>query len=125
MGEHGAVIAGESIRTGCTFEVRSPFDRSLVALMHNAGPSEIERAIDSAVRGFDTTRTLPAWKRAAVLETVSRQIEQRREQLARVVAAEAGKPIKTARLEVDRAAFTFKVGSEEGLRCYWRGRTFD
>jgi acyl-CoA reductase-like NAD-dependent aldehyde dehydrogenase len=116
MDEHGFIIAGEQRRSGDTFEVRSPYDGSSVATIHNAGPSDIEDAITSAVTAFESTKSLPSWKRSAVLEKVAQQIAGRREELARVVALEAGKPIRTARLEVDRAAFVFEVGAEEARR---------
>jgi acyl-CoA reductase-like NAD-dependent aldehyde dehydrogenase len=118
LGEVGILVGGETVKTGSTFEVRSPYDSALIAVVHYAAPSEIERAIAGAERAFAVTRTLPSWKRAAILEAVSSALVERREELARIVALEAGKPIKTSRLEVDRAAFTFKVASEEAKRIH-------
>jgi acyl-CoA reductase-like NAD-dependent aldehyde dehydrogenase len=112
----GPLIQGRTVETGATFEVRSPYNGQLVAIVHRAGPNEIERAIAAAANAFTTTRTLPAWKRSAILETISDTIAARREDLAVTIALEAGKPIKTARAEVDRAIFTFKVASEEARR---------
>ena len=60
----------------------------------------------------------PSWKRAEILEKISAGIAERREELARTIALEAGKPIRTARAEVDRAVFTFKVAAEESKRIY-------
>ena len=116
LGEFGTLLGGASVRTGSTFEVRSPFDAGLIAVVHYAGPTEIERAIVDAERAFPITRKLPSWKRAAILEAVSTALVARREELAKTIALEAGKPIRTSRLEVDRAAFTFKVASEEAKR---------
>jgi len=45
LGEFGILIEGARIDTAATFEVRSPFDGSLVAIVHHAGATEIERAI--------------------------------------------------------------------------------
>jgi len=103
LGEFGCLIGGREIRTGDISEVRSPFDRSLVALVHRAGPREIERAIADADAAFRVTRALPSWKRAEILEGISAGIVARREDLAQTIALEAGKPIKIARVEVDRA----------------------
>jgi acyl-CoA reductase-like NAD-dependent aldehyde dehydrogenase len=116
LGEFGILLDGESVRTGDVLEVRSPYDGELVALVHNARGDEIDRAIALAGRAFVTTKRLPSWKRAAILESISSAIASRREELARVIALEAGKPIKTARAEVDRAVFTFKVAAEETKR---------
>lgn len=116
MAAAGPLIEGRTVETGATFEVRSPYDGRTVAVVHRAGPDEIERAIAAAARAFTLTRALPAWKRSAVLEAISDAIAARREDLAVTIALEAGKPIKTARGEVDRAIFTFKVASEEARR---------
>ena len=116
LGEFGCLVGGREIHTGEINEVRSPFDRSLVALVHRAGPQEIERAIADADAAFRVTRALPSWKRAEILEAASTGIAARREDLAQTIALEAGKPIKTARIEVDRAAFTFKIAAEETKR---------
>ena len=118
LGECGILLAGEQIETGETYEVRSPYDGSPVAVVHRAGPAEVEQAIAGAVEAFETTRRLPSWKREEVLNGVSQGIAARRDELARTIALEAGKPIKTASLEVDRAAFTFAVAAEEAKRIY-------
>ena len=118
LGEYGCLVAGKWRKTGEVMEIRSPYDETLVARVHRAGPEEIEQAIAAAVTAFQTTRKLPVWKRAEVLERISAGIAARREELARTIALEAGKPIKTARAEVDRAVFTFKVAAEESKRIY-------
>lgn len=116
LGEHGCLVAGKINLTNDSVAVRSPYDQALVAVVHRAGPREIEQAIASAASAFQTTRRLASWKRAEVLERTSAGIAARREDLARTLALEAGKPIKTARSEVDRAVFTFKVAAEESKR---------
>lgn len=118
LGEFGILIGGATEQTGATFEVRSPYDGSLVAVVHYARPADIQRAIAHAASAFPVTRKVPSWKRAAILEQVASTMAARREDLAQTIALEAGKPIKTARLEVDRATFTFKVGAEEAKRIH-------
>jgi acyl-CoA reductase-like NAD-dependent aldehyde dehydrogenase len=118
LGEFGILLDGESVKTGDTFEVRSPYDGALIAVVHRAGAAEIERAIAGASAAFAVTRKLPTWKRAQILETISTSIAGRREELAQIIALEAGKPIKTARAEVDRAVFTFRIAAEETKRIY-------
>jgi acyl-CoA reductase-like NAD-dependent aldehyde dehydrogenase len=118
LGVFNPLIGGQWLKSGDSVEVRSPYDRRLVAVVGQAGPDEMERAIAAAVRAFQVTRKLPAWQRADVLEKISRGIADRREEFARTIALEAGKPIRTARAEVDRATFTFKVAAEESKRIY-------
>src|SRR5215210_679187 len=110
--ELGAVVGGETLVRG------EPYDGSLVAVIHRAGPAEIEDAIARADRAFQTTRKLPSWRRAEILEAISAAITEQRDDFARMIALEAGKPIRTARGEADRAAFTFKVAAEESKRIY-------
>jgi acyl-CoA reductase-like NAD-dependent aldehyde dehydrogenase len=118
LGEFGCFIGGEWIETGDMVEVRSPFDESLVAVVHRAGAKEIEAAIARATAAFQSTRKMPVWKRAEGLEKISAAIAARREDFAQTIALEAGKPLKTARAEVDRSVFTFKVAAEESKRIY-------
>src|SRR5258708_17366520 len=113
LGELGILVGGETIKTGATFDVRSPYDGTLVATVHYAGPTEIKRAIADAERAFAVTRKLPAWKREAILAAVSGAMVQRREELARIIALEPSKPIKSARHEVDRPATGFHVAPQE------------
>ena len=112
------MIGGREVTTGETYEVRSPYDDALVAVIHRAGPREIEAAIAGAVRAFETTRKLPSWRRSEILAGIAERIEAAKDDFARTIALEAGKPIKTARIEAERAAFTFRVASEETKRIY-------
>lgn len=118
LGEYGFLIDGQHHHSTDAIEVRSPYDDALVAVVHRAGPADIEKAIATASKAFATTRKLPGWKRTEVLEKISAEIAARREEFARTIALEAGKPIRTARAEVDRAVFTFKVAAEEARRIY-------
>ena len=118
LGEFGILLGGQVLKTGRTFEVKSPFDGALVAVVHRAGPAEIERAIADATAAFAVTRKIPSWRRAQILQAIAAKIGERREELAQTIALEAGKPIKTARAEVDRAVFTFGIAAEETKRIY-------
>ena len=118
LGEFGALVAGEWTKTGDAIDVRSPYDDALVAVVHRAGASEIETAIAAAAEAFEETRKLPSWNRAEVLEAISAGIRERRDDFIRTIALEAGKPLKAAQVEVDRATFTFKVAAEEAKRIY-------
>lgn len=118
LGEFGSKLGGRTVETGETYEIKSPYDGSSVATVHRAGPDEVERAIAGAVRAFEETRRLPSWRREEILNAISRGIAERRDELAGTIALEAGKPLKTSRVEVDRAVFTFKIAAEESKRLY-------
>jgi acyl-CoA reductase-like NAD-dependent aldehyde dehydrogenase len=118
LGAFPALVGGTRVETDDTAVVRSPYDDSAVAVIHRAGPDEIESAIAAAADAFETTKRLASHERAAVLERISGLIAERRDELARTIALEAGKPLKVAKVEADRASFTFKVAAEESKRIY-------
>jgi acyl-CoA reductase-like NAD-dependent aldehyde dehydrogenase len=110
------LIDGHWIEEGASSEIKSPYDGNKVGVVALAGPRQIEQAIVAAVRAFQLTRKMPVFERQRILRSISAKIAERREQFARTMALEAGKPIKTARAEVDRAVFTFSVAAEEAAR---------
>jgi acyl-CoA reductase-like NAD-dependent aldehyde dehydrogenase len=83
---------------------------------YQATPEQYEEAVEAAVRAFEVTRTLPAYERGRILRDISAGIRARREELGTLLAAEAGKPIRDALAEVDRAVVTFRLGAEEAER---------
>ena len=109
-------LAGAPRETASTLEVRSPFDGSLVARVCSAGPAEYEEAVQACVSATRDVAAVPAHARARVLRTVSETLRERREAFARRIVLEAGKPLRDARTEVDRAAMTFEVAAEEARR---------
>ena len=77
-----------------------------------------EAAIAAAVKAFGTTRRLPAFERQRVLRRIAQQISERRDEFVRTIVQEAGKPLRLARVEVDRAIFIFNVAAEEATRIH-------
>ncbi len=90
----------------------------VIASVFQGRREHAEAAIAAAVKAFGTTRRLPAFERQRVLRRVSENITERKQEFARTMAQEAGKPIKAARTEVERAIFTFNVAAEESTRIY-------
>ncbi|MFB3922038.1 MAG: aldehyde dehydrogenase family protein [Terriglobia bacterium] len=112
------LLNGEWLSEGRLVDVRSPGDQSLIARIVQPERRHVEAAIEASVKAFEATRKLGAYERQRVLHSVADGISARREEFARTLALEAGKPIKTARVEVDRAMFTFNVAAEESTRIY-------
>lgn len=98
--------------------VTSPYDHSVLAVISEAGRDDVEVAIESAVQAFAVTRKMTSQQRADVLHKMVEGITARREEFARTICQEAGKPIRTARVEVDRAIYTFQIAAEESTRIY-------
>jgi acyl-CoA reductase-like NAD-dependent aldehyde dehydrogenase len=59
---------------------------------------------------------MPAHRKSSILRGIAARLGERREELARLMALESGKPIALARGEVDRAVTTFLLGADEALR---------
>lgn len=114
----GFLVDGKWMEAGDPVEVRAPYDGSVIARVFQGGREHAEAAIAAAVKAFGTTRRLPAFERQRVLRRVAENIGERKEEFARTLAQEAGKPIKAARTEVGRAIFTFNVAAEESTRIY-------
>ena len=114
----GFYLNGDWITHGREAVVTSPYDHSVVAVIYEAGREDVEVAIESAVRAFAVTRKMPSYQRAAILHKIADGITARREEFARTICQEAGKPIRTARIEVDRAINTFQIAAEESTRIY-------
>jgi acyl-CoA reductase-like NAD-dependent aldehyde dehydrogenase len=118
VASHGFFIDGRWLEDGDIVEVRAPYDGSVIARVVQARREHAEGAIAAAVKAFGTTRRLPAFERQRVLRRVAQSISERRDEFSRTLAQEAGKPIKLARIEVDRAVFIFNVAAEEATRIY-------
>jgi glyceraldehyde-3-phosphate dehydrogenase (NADP+) len=114
----GFLLNGQWLSEGERLEVRSPFDQHLVGATFRPQTSHLEMAIQAAVQAFEVTRKLPSYERQRILRSVAQGIIDRREEFARTIALEAGKPLRTARAEVERAIFTFSIASEESTRIY-------
>ena len=112
----GYLINGKRISRGDVVEIRSPYDGAAVGAVHLTPKEDVEAAIEAAVSAFEVTKKLGSYQRKAVLQKISTRLENLREEFARSIALESGKPIKTARAEVDRAIFTFAVAAEEATR---------
>ena len=105
------LVGGEWYETGETLDVTSPFDGSVVAQVAYGGRADAERAVDAAAKAMETP--LPAHERAAILDRVAALLRERREDLARTISQEAGKPISTAQVEADRAVQTILFSAHE------------
>src|SRR5258708_2186346 len=115
---HGFFIDGKWLEEGDIVEIRAPYDGAVVGRVYRGRREHAEAAIAAAVKAFGTTRRLPAFERQRVLRQIATGIQERREEFSRTLAQEAGKPIKTARIEVDRAILTFSIAAEEAVRGY-------
>jgi len=109
-------LAGEWRTSDDVLPVRNKFDGSEFASICRASRADVDEAIRIATETLPQTRFMPAYKRSEVLTNIAIALRARLEELAHQLALEAGKPIRTARVEIDRAILTFNVAAEEAKR---------
>jgi len=112
----GFLLCGKEWIDGEAFEVRSPWDNGLVGRVTVAARADARQAVNHAAASLRRTRALPRWKRREILEDIAAALLEQKDRFAKLIVAEAGKPIRLARAEVDRAVLTFKTASEETVR---------
>ncbi|MFL5833404.1 MAG: aldehyde dehydrogenase family protein [Solirubrobacterales bacterium] len=113
--DHKLLAAGEWLETGDWAEVKSPYDGSVVGRVAQADEALVERVIVAAHEAFEQTE-FPQHERASVLDRAAELVAERRDDLAATIAAEAGKPIKTATLEAERCVSTLEFSSVEARK---------
>ncbi|HEY7398105.1 MAG TPA: aldehyde dehydrogenase family protein [Gaiellaceae bacterium] len=112
--DHLLPIGGEQVETGSWVEVTSPYSGEVIGRVAAGGGAEARRALDAA---DDALRTpLPAHERARILDALARLLEQRGDEAARTISAEAGKPMKAARVEAARAVSTCTFAAVEARK---------
>jgi glyceraldehyde-3-phosphate dehydrogenase (NADP+) len=118
-GSRPIYVAGAFVTTAEPVEVIAPGnDRRPIAVTYHALEDEYERAVEGALAAEAPLAGLAAFERSAALHAVSRGILDRAEELSQQLAAEAGKPIRDARTEIERGALTFRIAAEEAERLY-------
>ncbi|WP_078546597.1 aldehyde dehydrogenase family protein [Litchfieldia alkalitelluris] len=111
-------INGEWIKASEYSNLLSPYDQELLAEIPLASVTEVTKAIEAAHGSREILRKMPAHERGAILERIANLIEEKFEVAAKIIALEAAKPIKTARLEVQRTIQTYKFAAEEAKRIH-------
>jgi len=112
----GFLLCGKEWSEGEALEVRSPWDQGLVGRVTVATRADARQAVNHAAACIRRTRALPRWKRKEILEDVAGALIEQKERFAQLIVAEAGKPIRLARAEVERSILTFKTAAEEVSR---------
>ncbi len=109
--DYGLFLDGEFIQAKESHEIKSPFDGRIVGTSGRAAPDEMERALAAAHRTAPAMAALPAWRRAEILIAARDDLARRREDVAKTLMAEAGKPIRFAEGEVARCLDTLTASA--------------
>jgi aldehyde dehydrogenase (NAD+) len=97
-------------------EVRHPYDGEVAHEVAIPSAAEVEAALAAAAAVQGELAAAPVFVRAGALEQVSRRLGEERDEIARTITAESGKPIRWARVEVQRTLLNFQRAAEEAKR---------
>jgi acyl-CoA reductase-like NAD-dependent aldehyde dehydrogenase len=110
------LIGGEWRAAAETYEVRDPYRSALVANAPRSTQSDLDDALDAAVKAKAKAAATPAFERAALLRRAATLLVERADRIAEIMARETGKAIKDARAEIIRSQDTLALSAEEAVR---------
>ncbi len=118
MQEYKLFIDGEwtGSSSGETFDDFNPATLGLIARLHKASKDDVQRAVDGAEDAFEAWSSTPAPRRAMILFRAARMLEERKEELARLMTGEMGKVLKETRGDVQEAIDITYYAAGEGRR---------
>ncbi|MCC7117657.1 MAG: aldehyde dehydrogenase family protein [Anaerolineales bacterium] len=116
--EYKLLINGRWVNSGEMQEVKNKYNGKVIGALPVATQAQVDEAIDAAERAEEAMADMPAHKRAEILLRTAELLRERYDDFAKTIAAEAGKALKFARSEVDRAISTFTIASEEAKRLH-------
>lgn len=120
MENHKLFINGEWIDTEEKQEVLNKYTQKPYVTVAKASEKEVNAAIEAAESAYKNNPMSP-YERFEVLKRVGELLKENREDLAENITLEAGKPIKQAMTEIDRASQTLELAAEEAKRIHGEG----
>lgn len=114
--EARCLVAGRWRATGTRAERHGPYARRLVSAAHTADDALVDEALAYAHRSRAAVERIAPAARATVLERAADLVDARRDEFARLLALELGKPLKDGRGEMVRVADTLRVAAAEARR---------
>jgi acyl-CoA reductase-like NAD-dependent aldehyde dehydrogenase len=116
--EYKLFIDGKWTGESPSLEVTNKYSGETIATFSQASREDAKAAIDAAIRAASVMAQMPTYQRSAILAKTAQLLQERYEDFATTIAAEAGKALKFARAEVDRAIGTFTFAAEEAKRIH-------
>lgn len=110
------LIGNEFVSSGRITEIINPFTNNIVRTVYRSDDEHVNASLNYLTKVFSKFKAEPVYIKSELLERISDKISDRKEQLSGLITDETGKPLKFSRIETDRAALTFKLGSEEAKR---------
>jgi acyl-CoA reductase-like NAD-dependent aldehyde dehydrogenase len=109
-------LAGDWVTSESPLEIRNPYDGESIGTTYLASRKQLDQAIEAAEIVFPALKTMPTYDRHCLLKEFAEKMRERRDEIARMICLEAGKPIREAEVEADRGVFTIETAAEEAKR---------
>ena len=109
-------LAGEWVESREPLDVINPFNGEVLGTTFQASREQLDQAITAAEAVFPTLREMPTYDRVNILRALAGKLKSCRDEIARTIALEAGKPIREAEVEADRGVVTVETAAEEAKR---------
>jgi acyl-CoA reductase-like NAD-dependent aldehyde dehydrogenase len=110
------LIGGEWRAPAATYEVRDPYRNTVVAHAPRSTLSDLNDALDAAVKAKAKAAATPAYERAALLRRAGQLLVERADRIAEIMSRETGKAVKDAKAEIVRSQDTLSLSAEEAVR---------
>ncbi len=111
-------IGGRDVATATPIPVHLPYDGSDVGTVFQATKEVVDQAVAAANAAAPVMRGLTLDERSTILRRAWERLNAEKEEMALAVSSECGKPIREARMEVDRSAQTVLFSAEEAHRLH-------
>src|SRR3989442_5127076 len=100
--EYPMYMGGKEFRTADPRPVQLPYDGSEVGTIYLADKEQVDAAVAAAAAAAPIMREMTLDERSSILRKAHQKLLDGRGEMALAVSSETGKPIKEARLEVER-----------------------
>jgi acyl-CoA reductase-like NAD-dependent aldehyde dehydrogenase len=114
----GMLIDGEWSEAASGIDVLDKYTGEVIGTVPVASAEDVARATAAAKAAFGTWSETPAWKRSSILQKTADGLAARQDEIATIIAREAGKAWKYAVGEVQRSVETFSFAAEEAKRIH-------
>lgn len=101
-----------------TLSVTNPSTNEVIDNVPDANAADVDHALETAVKAFPTWAATPAHERVRLLKGFAHIVLEHQEELAELLSRENGKPIVSARQEIEGCARLFEQYATESLRLY-------
>ncbi len=109
-------INGDWVDSPESIEVLAPYTGEVIESVPSASPEQVETALAAAEKGAKIMAGMTAFDRGQILRKTADLVDKHSEELARLIATEAGKPISESRGSVTRCAEILRLSAFEGAQ---------